>query len=91
MTTTTTTPAPQAPHGLTLSPLHDGDGLAVIGHPHTTYKHRHDLKQHGARWNATRRQWEARTPHDCDTLRRWLTPQTATATQDRAGIFNPYL
>ena len=77
MHTTTTNGEARPPQGLTLQET--ADGLAVIGHPHRTYKARHELKRHGARWNATRRQWEATTPHDCDTLRRWLTHQEPAA------------
>lgn len=104
MSTTTTTTT--AAHGLSLRPLQDGHGLAVVGHPHTTYKHRRELREHGARWNATRRQWEATTPHDCDTLRRWIisrqdngntqnahgcTPYRYNTAPTLAGMFNPYL
>ena len=79
-TTTTTGTGYDLRHGLTLQET--AHGLTVCGHPHRQYKARHELKRHGARWNATRRQWEATTPHDCDTLRRWLTHQEpATAAQ----------
>ena len=74
---TTTTGEARPPQGLSLRET--ADGLAVIGHPHRTYKARHELRQHGARWNRERRQWEATTPADCDTLRRWLNCPEPTA------------
>jgi len=99
MSTTTTTPTATRPPRLSLRPLQDGHGLAVVGHPHTTYKHRQELRANGAQWNRTRRQWEATTPRDCDTLRQWIGRQANATRPDisthaapqLAGMFNPYL
>lgn len=65
-TTDETAPA----EGLELVEL--ADGLAVIGNSHTTYKHRKAIKAHGCTWNKQAARWEAHTPEDCDTLRRWF-------------------
>ncbi len=63
-----------------------GDGLAVIGNSHTTYKHRRDIKAHGCTWNKQAARWEAHNAEDCETLRRWFalrdTQDTDTTTDE---------
>lgn len=75
-TTDETAPA----EGLELVEL--ADGLAVIGNSHTTYKHRRDIKAHGCTWNKQAARWEAHTPEDCDTLRRWFALRDTQDTAD---------
>lgn len=66
------------------------DGLAVTGNSRTTYKHRRDIKAHGAHWNKAAQQWEAHSAEDCETLRRWfaLREQTTATTQDEPTTDN---
>lgn len=56
--------------GLELEEL--AEGVAVIGNSRTTYKHRREIKAHGATWNKTAARWEATDPDDVARLRAWF-------------------
>ena len=56
--------------GLTLEDT--AEGVAVIGNSRTTYKHRREIKAHGARWNKTAARWEATDPDSVARLRAWF-------------------
>ena len=69
--------------GLTLQDT--AEGVAVIGNPRTTYKHRREIKAHGARWNKQAQQWQATDPDDVARLRAWFAlreQNEPTATQN---------
>jgi hypothetical protein len=46
--------------------------VAVIGNSRTTYKHRREIKAHGAKWNKQAQQWQATDPDDVARLRAWF-------------------
>ena len=48
------------------------DGVAVVGDSRTTYKHRKEIKAHGATWNKEAQQWQATTPEAVARLRAWF-------------------
>ena len=56
--------------GLTLQDT--AEGVAVIGNSRTTYKHRREIKAHGAKWNKQAQQWQATDPDDVARLRAWF-------------------
>ena len=56
--------------GLELEEL--AEGVAVTGNSRTTYKHRREIKAHGATWNKTAARWEATDPDDVARLRAWF-------------------
>jgi len=56
--------------GLTLEDT--AEGVAVIGNSRTTYKHRREIKAHGARWNKQAARWEATDPGNIARLRAWF-------------------
>ena len=56
--------------GLTLEDT--AEGVAVTGNSRTTYKHRREIKAHGATWNKTAARWEATDPDDVARLRAWF-------------------
>ena len=56
--------------GLTLEDT--AEGVAVVGDSRTTYKHRREIKAHGARWNKEAQQWQATDPDDVSRLRAWF-------------------
>lgn len=56
--------------GLTLEDT--AEGVAVIGNSHTTYKHRREIKAHGAKWNREAQRWEATDPDNVARLRAWF-------------------
>ena len=73
--------------GLTLEDI--AEGVAVIGDSRTTYKHRREIKAHGAKWNKEAQRWEATNPDDVAKLRAWFAMReqdepTATATESEA-------
>jgi len=56
--------------GLELEEL--AEGVAVTGNSRTTYKHRREIKAHGATWNKQAQQWQATDPDDVARLRAWF-------------------
>ena len=56
--------------GLTLEDT--AEGVAVIGNSRTTYKHRREIKAHGAKWNREAQRWEATDPDNVARLRAWF-------------------
>lgn len=56
--------------GLTLEDT--AEGVAVIGNSRTTYKHRREIKAHGAKWNRDTQRWEATDPDNIARLRAWF-------------------
>ncbi len=48
------------------------DGVAVVGDSRTTYKHRKEIKAHGAIWNKEAQQWQATTTEAVARLRTWF-------------------
>ena len=56
--------------GLTLEDT--AEGVAVTGNSRTTYKHRREIKAHGAKWNREAQQWQATDPDDVARLRAWF-------------------
>lgn len=70
-TTTADSERDTAPaEGLTLEDT--AEGVAVIGNSRTTYKHRREIKAHGARWNKEAQQWQATDPDNIARLRAWF-------------------
>ena len=77
--------------GLELEEL--AEGVAVTGTCHTTYKHRREIKAHGARWNKEAQQWQATDPDDVARLRAWFALReqdepTATANDEQADTMS---
>ena len=56
--------------GLTLEDI--AGGVAVVGDQRTTYRHRKQIKAHGARWNKDAQQWQATDPEAVQQLRQWF-------------------
>ena len=48
------------------------EGVAVVGDSRTTYRNRKAIKAHGATWNKTAQQWQAREPEAVERLREWF-------------------
>ena len=74
--------------GLTLEDT--AEGVAVIGNSRTTYKHRREIKAHGAKWNRDTQRWEATDPDDVARLRAWFALReqnepTATTQNEQSG------
>lgn len=48
-------------------------GVAVVADDwKTTYRNRHHIKAHGAKWNKDAKQWQATEPADVESLRAWF-------------------
>lgn len=70
-TENTTEAADERPaDGLTLEDI--AGGVAVVGDQRTTYRHRKQIKAHGARWNKDAQQWQATDPEAVQQLREWF-------------------
>ena len=48
------------------------EGVAVVGDSRTTYRNRKAIKAHGATWNKTAQQWQARDAEAVARLREWF-------------------
>jgi hypothetical protein len=63
--------------------LETAEGVAVVGDSRTTYRNRKAIKAHGATWNKTAQQWQAREPEAVERLREWFVVADAqTAEED---------
>lgn len=58
------------------------DGVAVIGDSRTTYRNRKAIKAHGATWNKTAQQWQAREPEAVARLREWFGVNSTPTTEE---------
>ncbi len=47
-------------------------GVAVTGSSCATFRHRGEIKAHGARWNREAKQWQATEPDAVASLRQWF-------------------
>lgn len=47
-------------------------GVAVVGDSRTTFRHRKQIKAHGATWNKEAQQWQATEPEAVARLRQWF-------------------
>lgn len=63
------------------------EGVAVIGDSRTTYRNRKAIKAHGATWNKTAQQWQARDAEAVARLREWF-GVTDTPTAEEADTAN---
>ena len=59
-----------APEGLEL--IETAEGVAVVGDSRTTYRHRKEIKAHGATWNKAAQRWEAVDAEGVESLRQWF-------------------
>lgn len=60
-------------------------GVAVTGDSRTTFRHRKEIKAHGAQWNREAKQWQATEPDAVASLRQWFgvdAPAADEATTD---------
>lgn len=58
------------------------EGIAVIGDSRTTYRNRKAIKAHGATWNKTAQQWQAREPEAVARLREWFGVNSTSTTEE---------
>ena len=63
------------------------EGVAVVGDSRTTYRNRKQIKAHGATWNKTAQQWQAREPEAVARLREWF-GVSATPTAEEGDTAN---
>lgn len=76
--TTETAPAQDAAQTETDAPAEGlelveiAEGVAVVGDSRTTYRNRKAIKAHGATWNNTAKQWQARDAEAVARLREWF-------------------
>lgn len=58
------------------------EGVAVVGDSRTTYRNRKAIKAHGATWNKTAQQWQARDAEAVARLREWFGVADTTTAQN---------